>query len=46
LYSIIYTQVPCTSIQIIGGDFAKLCGLLRIYELYLEEIHNGALDLK
>ena len=20
--------------QIIGGDFAKLCGLLRIYELY------------
>ena len=26
--------VLCTASQIIGGDFAKLCGLLRIYELY------------
>ena len=24
----------CTASQIIGGDFAKFCGLLRIYELY------------
>ena len=23
--------------QIIGGDFAKFCGLLRIYELYLDK---------
>ena len=26
--------VLCTATQIIGGDFAKFCGLLRIYELY------------
>ena len=26
--------VQCTASQIIGGDFAKFCGLLRIYELY------------
>ena len=25
----------CTTSRIYGGDFAKLCGLLRIYELYL-----------
>ena len=25
--------VLCTTSQIIGGDFAKLCGHLRIYEL-------------
>ena len=24
----------CTASQIIDGDFAKFCGLLRIYELY------------
>ena len=23
--------------QIIGGDFAKFCGLLRIYELYIDQ---------
>ena len=28
----------CTAIQIIGEDFAKFCGLLRIYELYY--VHN------
>ena len=28
----LYFVLPC---QIIGGDFAKLCGLLRIYELYM-----------
>ena len=27
--------VPCTASLIVGGDFAKFCGLLRIYELYL-----------
>ena len=27
--------VLCTASLIIGGDFAKFCGLLRIYELYL-----------
>ena len=32
--------VLCTASQIIGGDFAKICGLLRIYELY-----NGGLKL-
>ena len=26
--------VLCTVSQIIGGDFATFCGLLRIYELY------------
>ena len=26
--------VLCTASQMIGGDFAKFCGLLRIYELY------------
>ena len=26
--------VLCTASQIIGGDCAKFCGLLRIYELY------------
>ena len=26
--------VLCTASQIVGGDFAKFCGLLRIYELY------------
>ena len=25
----------CTASQIIGGDFTKFCGLLRIYELYI-----------
>ena len=24
----------CSNGQIFGGDFAKLCGLLRIYELF------------
>ena len=28
------TFVLCTASQRIGGDFAKCCGLLRIYELY------------
>ena len=28
--------LQCAS-QIYGGDFAKLCGLLRIYELYTVE---------
>jgi hypothetical protein len=26
--------------QIIGGDFAKFCGLLRIYELYAGVLQN------
>ena len=26
--------ILCNASQIIGGDFAKICGLLRIYELY------------
>ena len=28
------TFVPCSNGQINGGDFAKFCGLLRLYELY------------
>ena len=32
----------CTTSQIIGGDFAKFCGLLRIYDLY----ENKAFDIK
>ena len=29
--------VLCTASQIIGRDFAKFCGLLRIYELYFAD---------
>ena len=29
--------------QIIGGDFAKFCGLLRIYELYTEFVKPNSL---
>jgi len=32
--------VVCTASQIIGGDFVKICGLLRIYELYSCYIWN------
>ena len=28
-----YLSYVCTASQIIGGDFAKICGLLRICEL-------------
>ena len=31
--------VPCSNGQIYGGDFAKFCGLLRIYELLKAHIH-------
>ena len=27
-------------LAVIGGDFAKFCGLLRIYELYYIVVHN------
>ena len=39
--------VLCTGSQIIGGDFAKFCGLLRIYELYVHvlNIKNLPLDM-
>ena len=30
--------VLCTASQMIGGDFAKFCGLLRIYELKKDHI--------
>ena len=30
----IICPMDCTASQIIDGDFAKFCGLLRIYELY------------
>ena len=30
-----YLSLCSTASQIIGGDFAKFCGLLRIYELYI-----------
>jgi hypothetical protein len=36
--------VLCTANQIIGGDFLKFCGLLRIFELYevnVEKRKNG-----
>ena len=35
--------VLCSNGQIYGGDFAKFCGLLRIYELYTEEKLVGIL---
>ena len=28
-------RVLCTASQVIGGDFARFCGLLKIRELYL-----------
>ena len=34
LQSLHHKSVLCSSRQICGGDFAKFCGLLRIYELY------------
>ena len=33
--------VLCTASQIIGGDFANFCGLLRIYELYVLKIFSS-----
>ena len=30
----------CTASQIIGGDFAKFCSLLRIYELYKNLVNS------
>ena len=32
--------VLCSNGQIYGGDFAKFCGLLRIYELYIKLIQG------
>ena len=32
--------VLCSNSQVYGGDFAKLCGLLRIYELYYDVISD------
>ena len=34
LLSRLAVAILCTASQIIGGDFAKVCGLLKIYELY------------
>ena len=36
----------CTASQIIGGDFANFCGLLRIYELYFEKYSISLHSLK
>ena len=38
--------VLCTASQIIGGDFAKFCGLLRIYELYKNCQFSGEMQSK
>ena len=38
-----YLSYIYTASQIIGGDFAKFCGLLRIYELYLKRLELQAL---
>ena len=35
--------VLCTDSQIIGGDFAKFCGLLRVYEL---QLHHMSPDIQ
>ena len=37
--------VQFTASQIIGGDFAKFCGLLRIYELYYDFIEKDFMIL-
>ena len=34
--------VLCNNGQIYGGDFAKFCGLPKIYELYLEHHHKDS----
>ena len=31
--------VLCTASQVIDGDFAKFCGLLKLYELYQDMLH-------
>ena len=33
--------VLCGASQIYGGDFAKFCNLLRIYELYQAQVKNS-----
>ena len=38
--------VLCTGSQIIGGNFAKFCGLLRIYDLYLTQTAMSMLLLR
>ena len=35
------TFVLCSASQKEGGDFAKFCGLLRIYELYMKKGKNN-----
>ena len=37
--------VLCSNGQIYGGDFAKICGLLKIYELY-DAVKDKAVDKK
>ena len=37
--------IVCSSSQIYGGDFAKFCGLIRIYELYYSPSYPGFSDL-
>ena len=38
--------VLCTASQIIGGDLAKFCGLLRIYELYRFKVQSSCISHK
>ena len=35
LYKIIHNKVLSSACQMLGEDFAKFCGLLRLYELYI-----------
>ena len=37
-FSKIYKFVLCSNGHIYGGDFAKFCGILRIYELYYNHV--------
>ena len=34
-FNLKFIYVVCSASQIYGGDFAKICGILRIYELYI-----------
>ena len=41
MWNLHLTFVLCSASQKEGGDFAKFCGLLRIYELYMKKGKNN-----
>ena len=45
LRNLLLTFVLCSASQKQGGDFAKFCGLLRIYELYARYLLKNSISL-